>query len=141
MPQLTKSRTAYIKAPADQVWRALTDPALTIQYVGGRVQSTWRPGDQIAYLAPDGDEKTLEGQLIEVEPNRKLVLECRWLFTPELAADQPHVETFEIEPMGEATKLTATFTYEPDSPTYAACDMARTGDNLKSLLETGKPVF
>jgi hypothetical protein len=62
-------------------------------------------------------------------------------FHPELAADQPHMETFEIEPMGEATKLTATFTHDPDSPTYAACDMARTGDNLKSLLETGKPVF
>jgi uncharacterized protein YndB with AHSA1/START domain len=137
-----KSRTAYINAPAEQVWRALTDPDLTVQYVGARVRSTWRPGDHITYMAPDSDQKTFEGRLIEVEPNRKLVLECRWLFTPELAADQPHRETFELEPVGEVTRLTATFAYQrDDSPTKAACDMARTGDNLKSLLETGKPIF
>jgi hypothetical protein len=44
--------------------------------------------------------------------------------------------------MGEVTKLTATFDgYAEDSPSYFACDMARTGDNLKSLLETGAPLF
>jgi uncharacterized protein YndB with AHSA1/START domain len=142
MSELTLTRTAYIKAPAAEVWRALTDPQLTVQYVGGRVQSTWRPGDEVAYLAPDSDEKLLLGRLLEVEPNRRLVLECRWLFTPELAADKPHREVFELEPMGEITRLTATFDgYEPGSPAYLACDMARTGENLKSVLETGAPLF
>lgn len=142
MPELAKSRTAYIRASTDDVWRALTDPNLTVQYVGGRVQSTWRPGEALAYLAPDRDEKILDGRLIEVEPGRKLVLECRWLFTSDLAGDKPHRETFELEPMGDITKLTATFDqYEDGSPSYAACDLARTGDNLKSLLETGRPVF
>ncbi len=44
--------------------------------------------------------------------------------------------------MGEITRLTATFDgYEPNSPSYLACDMAKTGENLKSLLETGAPLF
>jgi hypothetical protein len=40
------------------------------------------------------------------------------------------------------TKLTATFDeYEHGSPTYVACDMARTGDALKTLLESGILLF
>jgi len=139
---LVHKRTAYIRASADDVWRALTDPSLTIRYVGTRVESTWKPGDQLIYLAPDSDQKLLEGTLLEVEPGRRLVLECRWLFSPEMAAEQPHREVFEIEPLGEVTKLTATFDgYEEGSAAYFACDMARTGDGLKYLLETGKDLF
>jgi uncharacterized protein YndB with AHSA1/START domain len=134
-------REAYIRTSADKVWEALTDPEVTARYVfgGARVQSTWRPGDEIVYLSPDGSTRVLEGKLLEVEPGRRLVLECRLLMTPELAADSPHRETFEIEEMGEICKLTATFDrYAPESPTYAACDMAMTGSSLKSLLETGE---
>src|SRR5262245_56994278 len=65
MPKLVKSRTAHIEAPAEQVWKALTDPELTIRYVGRRVRPSWL-GDHIAYLAPYSDEKTLEGGLVEV---------------------------------------------------------------------------
>lgn len=139
---LVHKRTAYIRASADDVWRALTDPSLTVRYVGTRVESTWTPGDKLVYLAPDSDQKLLEGTLVEVEPRRRLVLECRWLFAPEMAAERPHHETFEIEPLGEVTKLTATFDgYEDGSAAYYACDMARTGDGLKYLLETGKDLF
>ena len=143
MSGLMKTRTAYIHAPVEEVWRALTDPRLTVQYVGGRVQSTWQPGDEVVYLAPDSDVRLFEGHLLEVEPMRKLVLRCRWLFAPELAADKPHREVFALEAMGPVTRLTATFDeYEDDdSPTYIACDLARTGDSLKSLLENGTLLF
>ena len=142
MSELMKTRTAYIQAPVDEVWRALTDPRMTVQYVGGRVQSSWRAGDAVVYLAPDSDRRLLEGYLLEVAPNTRLVLRCRWLFTPELAADKPHRETFELEPVGPVTRLTATFDeYEDESASYVACDMARTGDSLKSLLESGTLLF
>ena len=68
MSQTTKARTAYINAPLEEVWRALSDPDVTVQYVGARVQSTWRPGDEVLYLAPDSDARLLEGQIIEVDP-------------------------------------------------------------------------
>jgi len=141
MSELKLFREEYIRSSADQVWQALTDPEVTAKYVGGgaRVQSTWRPGDEIVHLAPDGATRVLEGTLLEVEPRRRLVLECRLLWAPELAADSPHRETFEIEEMGEICKLTATFDrYTPGSPAYQSCGMAMTGSSLKSLLETGE---
>jgi len=142
MSETMKTRTAYINAPVEDVWRALTDPQVTVQYVGGRVQSTWRPGDEVLYLAPDSDARLLEGYVIEVEPLRRLMIRCRWLSAAEPAADKPHRETFELEGLGNVTKLTATFDeYEDGSLSYHACDMARTGDSLKTLLEVGSRLF
>jgi len=141
MSQPTLTRETYIRATAAQVWQALTDPELTAQYAFGRVQSTWHPGDAIVYLAPDGTTRVLEGTLLEVEPRRRLVLLCRFLGDPQLAADRPHRETFAIEELGGICRLTATFDqYAPDSAAYRACahGMAVTGSSLKSLLETGE---
>ncbi|HEX5501659.1 MAG TPA: SRPBCC domain-containing protein [Thermomicrobiales bacterium] len=142
MSERVLRREEYIRASADQVWRALTDPEVTARYAfgGARVQSTWRVGDEIHYLTPDGAGRLLEGTLLEVERGRRLVLSCRFLGDPRLAADRPHRETFEIEDLGELCKLTATFDhYAPDSPAYQHCalGMAMTGSSLKSLLETG----
>jgi len=147
MTELVSRRGEYIRASATDVWRALTDPDMTEQYLGGaRIQSTWRPGDEITYLAPDGVTRLLEGKLLEVIPNRRLVFECKLLFDPRFAAEKPHRETFEIEDLGNVCLLTATFDqYQPDSLSYAfACDsrggMDLTGSSLKSLLETGSPI-
>src|SRR6516164_307264 len=42
-------------ATPDRVWQAFTDGDLTAWYFfGSRVQSGWRPGDQIVYIGPDG---------------------------------------------------------------------------------------
>jgi hypothetical protein len=55
---------------------------------------------------------------------------------------QPHRQTFELETVGNVTRLTATFDeYEEGSASYHACDMARTGDSLKTLLESGTQLF
>lgn len=147
MTELKSNRGEYIRASAADVWRALTDPDMTEQYLGdARVQSTWRAGDEITYLAPDGVTRLLEGKLLEVVPNRRLVFECRLLWDPRFAAEEPHREAFEIEDFGDVCLLTATFDqYQPDSLSYAfACDsrggMDLTGSSLKSLLETGTPI-
>lgn len=146
MPELISKRSEYIRASASEVWRALTDPDLTEQYIGTRVQSTWQVGDEIRYVTADGNVM-LEGTLLEVVPNRRLVYECRLLWEPRFAAEKSHRETFEIEDFGDVCKLSAVFDdYEPDSPSFAfACDsrggMDLTGSSLKSLLETGSPLF
>lgn len=142
MSDLTLTNTIYIRTTAAQLWQALTDPDITGKYTSGaRVQSSWRPGDAIIYLAPDGATRLIEGTLLAVEPGQRLAFECRLLFNIALAGDRPHRETFAIEEMGEICKLTATFDrYAPDSPAYrvAAQGMPRTGSALKSLLETGE---
>ena len=147
MTELVSRRGEYIRASAAEAWRALTDPDLTEQYLeGSRIRSTWRVGDPITYLAPDRVTPLLEGKLLEVVPNRRLVFECRLLFDPVFAAENPHRETFEIEDYGDVCFLTATFDqYQPNSAAYAfACNarggMDLTGSSLKSLLETGQPI-
>ena len=147
MTELVSKRGEYIRASTADVWRALTDPDMTEQYLGGaRVRSTWQPGGEITYMAPDGITRLLEGKLLEVVPNRRLVFECRLLWDPRFADEEPHRETFEIDDLGDVCFLMATFDqYEPDSLSYAfACDsrggMDLTGSSLKSLLETGTPI-
>ncbi len=141
MSDRTLTNTVYIRTTADELWHALTDGDQSVQYVGARVQSTWRPGDEIVYLSPDGSTRLVEGRLLEVEPKRRFVFECRLLLDPTLAADGLHRETFEIEELGETCRCTAIFDqYPAGSPAYhLQCQgsMQMCGSSLKSLLETG----
>jgi uncharacterized protein YndB with AHSA1/START domain len=141
MSRMTLFREENSRASADQVWQALTDPAVTVQYVFGRarVQSTWRPATRSLIFSPDGTVRAREGTLLQVEPQRHLVVTCLLLWNPELAADSPHRETFEIEEMGDICTRTSTFNqYTSGSPAYQPCGIARTASSLKSLLETGQ---
>jgi hypothetical protein len=145
MVEDTLTNTVYIRTTAEELWRALTDGDLSVQYVGARVQSTWRPGDEIVYLTPEGSAHLVEGTLLEVVPNRRFVFEGRLLLDPALAADSPHRELFEIEDLGGGVcRCTATFDgYAPGSPTLAfqgQGNMQMCGSSLKSLLETGEPL-
>jgi hypothetical protein len=138
------TNTVYIRTTADDLWRALTDGDLSVQYVGARVQSTWHPGDEIVYLSPDGRTRLVEGTLLEVEPRRRFVFVGRLLMDPALAADRPHRESFEIEDLGGICRCTAVFDeYASDSPTLrfqGLGSMQQCGSSLKSLLETGEPL-
>jgi uncharacterized protein YndB with AHSA1/START domain len=136
------TNTVYIKTSLARLWKALTDGDDSVQYVGGRVQSTWEVGDRIAYLTPDGKIPLVEGKLLEVVPNKRIVFECRLVFDPVLAADGLHREIFEIEQTTEdVCRCTATFDqYPANSPTYVFQNqgsMQKCGSSLKSLLETG----
>jgi hypothetical protein len=71
MPEATLSNTVFIRTSAEDLWRALTDGDIAVQYVGSRVQSSWQPGDEIVYLSPDGATRLVEGRLLEVEPRRR----------------------------------------------------------------------
>jgi hypothetical protein len=136
------TNTVYIRTTAEHLWRALTDGDLSVQYVGARVQSTWCPGDDITYWSPDGASRLVQGTLLEVAPGRRFVFEGRLLFSPELAADRPHRERFELEDLGGICRCTAVFDqYAPDSPTLrfqSQGNMQMCGSSLKSLLETGE---
>jgi len=138
----TITNTVYIKTSAARLWKALTDGNESVQYVGARVQSTWRVGDRIQYLTPDGTRPLIEGKLLEVVPDTRFVFECRLLFDPVLAADGLHREMFEIEQVTEdICRCTATFDhYPPNSPAFHFQNqgsMQKCGSSLKSLLETG----
>lgn len=132
------TNTVDIRTTADDLWRALTNGDQSVKYVGARVQSTWRPGDEIVYLSPDSSTRLAEGTLLEVEPKHRFVFECRLLMDPALAADRPHREAFEIEDLGDVCRCTATFDqYAVNSPALrfqGQGSMQMCGSSLKSLL-------
>ena len=61
MVENTLTNTVYIRTTAQELWRALTDGDLSVQYVGARVESTWRPGEEIVYLTPDAPRQSGTG--------------------------------------------------------------------------------
>jgi len=134
----------YICATPERVWQALTDGDLTAKYsFGSRVRSSWRPGDEIAFVGPDGTTCMSEGTITEAIPGRRLVYRARLLYDPELAKDAPVRLTWEITPFSDISKVVMTHDeFTGETATYCAVTSAvpLMLSSLKSLLETGEPL-
>jgi uncharacterized protein YndB with AHSA1/START domain len=132
----------YVRATADQVWRAITDGDLTSQYYfGARVQSTWTAGAPYAYLAADGVTHLSDGTVLEVEAPHRLVYDGRLLYDPEVAKDAPILLTWEVQPMGDVCLVRLTHDrFEGETATYRAVvsGVPVLMSSMKSLLETGQ---
>ncbi len=90
-------------------------------------------------VRPDGS-LTDTGEIIEVDPPRRVVI--RWLneWKPELKAEGPSRCTIELEPVDAAVKLTITHEIDRRESrfiTAVSSGWPRILSNLKSLLETG----
>jgi uncharacterized protein YndB with AHSA1/START domain len=66
--------SVVIKASAEEVWRALTEPAAIKQYMfGATVKSSWREGDPISWKGEwKGKSFEDKGAILRVEPNHLL---------------------------------------------------------------------
>src|SRR5205085_11443353 len=98
----------YIRATADQIWNAITQPEFTAQYFfGSRVQTNGMAGTPIRHYAPDGVHLWGDDVILESDPSRRLVHSWRPLYDPELAAEPRTRVTWEIEPQASGvTRLT-----------------------------------
>src|SRR5204862_2878020 len=110
----------YIKATPQAIWDAITKPEWTERYgYGGRGEYELRPGG--AYRAHASDEMKkysaergfdipdviVDGEIIESDPPRRLVLTWRMLMDPTMAAEGFTRLTYELEEIpGAGTKLT-----------------------------------
>ena len=52
-----------------------------------------------------GDQLQLDGEILEIDPPRRLVTTFSAVWSPDVAADPPSRLTWEIEPMGAACRL------------------------------------
>lgn len=131
----------YIRTTPERLWQALTDPAFTRHYwLGMWHESDWKPGSPWRIMIPDG-RVGHSGEILMSEPGRRLVLAWRNEFQPELRVEGHTRVTFDIEPQGEAVKLTVT--HESDMPESKVIATVSSGwphilASLKSLLETGE---
>jgi uncharacterized protein YndB with AHSA1/START domain/DNA-binding transcriptional ArsR family regulator len=135
--------TVLIKATPERVWQALTDPAYTREYFfRSSVHSEWTVGAKVSYSYDDGTV-VLDGEVLEVDPPRKLVTTFNAIWDDETRADPPSRVTWLLDPMGEATRLTVTHDgFEGRTATYGQVSegVPVIVSGLKTLLETGSPL-
>jgi len=133
----------YIRTTPEKLWRALMEPDFTRQYWMGTTQEcAWKPGAAWKILFSDG-RMADSGEVVEIEPQRKLILNWRNEMFPELTAEGYSRMSYELEQAGETVKLTVR--HEMDKSDSKFIKAVSNGwpiilSGLKSLLETGAPI-
>ncbi|RSM83019.1 transcriptional regulator [Amycolatopsis sp. WAC 01375] len=161
----TQVYRVYIKATPEKIWDAITKPEWSRKYgYTGLVDFDLRPGGKHAthptpeYVEAGFTNDLVDGEVLEVDPPRKLVITWKLLMDPSFEKEPYTKLTYEIEETKTAgTRLTVTHDVT-DAPTTAALvngsqeDVnAGPGENagggwawilsdLKTLLETDEPL-
>ena len=98
----------YIRTTPEKLWQALTDPELTRRFwLGCWQKSEWKAGTSWQLMIPDGRVGD-SGEVLEIDPPRRLVVSWRNEFKPELREEGYSRMTYELEKLGESVKLTVT---------------------------------
>jgi uncharacterized protein YndB with AHSA1/START domain len=131
----------YIRTTPERLWQALLDPEFTRQFwVGTWQDCDWKAGAPWRLMIPDGRVGD-SGEVLEIDPPRRLVLSWRNEFKAELREEGYSRLTYTLEPQGESVKLTVL--HEIGRPDSKFIDAVSHGwplllSSLKSLLETGE---
>jgi uncharacterized protein YndB with AHSA1/START domain len=151
----TKLYRVYIRASAQQVWDAITDPEWNSRYgYPGRTEFDLRPGGAVRAILPpgllgSGEFVGVDGEVVECDPPHRLVQTYRFLFTPDQVEEGFHEVVWDVhEEHGGVTRLTVTHdvTNAPLAASMIDGDPALEEggggwpwilSGLKTLLETG----
>ncbi|WP_040833944.1 ArsR/SmtB family transcription factor [Nocardia brevicatena] len=131
--------TTYIRATAEQVWKALTDADLTASYWGHANVSDWQPGSTWEHRRVDGSGAIdIVGRVLETEPPTRLVF--TFADPDGDPSREASVVTFLVEPYHDIVRLTVTHEKLANQEEYTAVSGGWPAilANLKSLLETGE---
>ena len=153
----TQVYRVYIKTTPQAIWDAITRPEWTERYgYCGRVDFDLRPGGAYTGYSNEGmramgaPDVAVDGEVLEVDPPRKLVQTFRMVMDEAMAAQGFTRLTYEIEERKNGvTRLTLTHELE-DAPLLAVLMSGGMEDEgagggwnwvlsgLKTLLETGQ---
>jgi len=140
MARSTFVYVTYIRTTPARLWSALTDVEFMKQYwFGMQCVSQWTKGSSWKMVAADGKIFD-DGEIVEADPPRRLVIRWQHQNRPELKAEGPSLCTLELEPDGSAVKLSITHSIERDPSKFIEAvsgGWPKIMSNLKSLLETG----
>jgi uncharacterized protein YndB with AHSA1/START domain len=136
--------TIYIAATPERVWQALTTAELSRQYFfGNAVDVDLKIGGTFIVRAPDGSLH-IGGEVFECDPPRKLTVTFNVNWPGLVEKLGPTLVTYEIEPAGDAVRLTMTELHDrpigDDILSGGRAGWPVMLSSLKSLLETGKPL-
>jgi uncharacterized protein YndB with AHSA1/START domain len=136
---------SFIAAPVEQVWQALTDPAMTSAYFMGATVEVGEAGGRYAVIR---DRPDVTGKVLVKEPPTRL--RVTWEVAAPPSVDLPNCEVeFLVEPAatpdgGEVAKLTVSEFVDGEVPSrFVAAGRNGWGlivSGLKTYLESGKPL-
>jgi len=96
----------YIRTTPESLWRAITDGEQTARYYYGTAfrpaGGDLRAGTRYTYDYPDGSAAA-EGEILELDPPRRLAMTFHALWDAEIAAEAPLRQVWEIEPGDDGT--------------------------------------
>jgi uncharacterized protein YndB with AHSA1/START domain/DNA-binding transcriptional ArsR family regulator len=128
----------YIATTTERLWSALTDPEQTAVYWKHRNVSGWSKGDRWEHVRLDGGSDG-GGTITEIDPPHRL--SHTWGSSDDPDAGPPSRVTFDLEPVGDAVRLTVTHEdLAPNEADDVSDGWAMVLSSLKSWLETGQPI-
>jgi uncharacterized protein YndB with AHSA1/START domain/biotin operon repressor len=130
----------YIRTTPERLWEAITVPDIRAKYnFGARVVSEWTPGARYQMGVPATDLLLGEGEVLEVDPPRRLVHTMTALWSDDVKQEGTSRVTWEIEPIGDSCRLTVLHDQLRDGANpelFGGWPMILSG--LKTWLETGE---
>ena len=134
----------YIRTTSEQLWSALTSKEFAQEYWrGASPEADWKLGGSWKLMFPDGRVADA-GEIVAFEPPKRLGIRWRNEWKPEFKAEGWSLCTMEIEPVGDAVKLTVTHSMEREGSKFIGAvseGWPQILSNLKSLLETGAVIL
>src|SRR6202158_3549875 len=100
--------TIYTASTPEKVWQALTTAEFSRKYFSGfAVEAELKVGGAFVARAPDGSVH-ISGEVIECDPPRKLTITWNVNWPALVEKLRPTLVNYEIEPVGDAVRLTMT---------------------------------
>ena len=130
----------YIRTTPERLWEAITDSEIRSKYTFGvRIACDWQVGSRFEQSSPKADGLLGEGEILEIDPPRRLVQSARMLWSDEVKAEGTSRITWEIEPVGDSCRLLVIHDQLREGANeqlYGGWPMILSG--LKTWLETGE---
>ncbi|HTF51029.1 MAG TPA: metalloregulator ArsR/SmtB family transcription factor [Pseudonocardia sp.] len=130
----------YIRTTPERLWTAITDPEIRRKYnFGVGIKSDWTPGAHIEMRSPNAPVPLGEGEVLEIDPPRRLVHTLTALWSDEVRDEGVSRVTWEIEPVADSCRLVVTHDQLREGANdelYGGWPMILSG--LKTWLETGE---
>jgi DNA-binding transcriptional ArsR family regulator len=130
----------YIRTTPERLWQALTSPEDRRKFqFGTSITSDWTVGSRVELGAPEQGLVLGDGEVLEVDPPRRLVQSMRALWSEDVRNEGTSRVTYEIEQVRDSCRLTVTHDQLREGANeelYGGWPMILSG--LKTWLETGE---
>jgi uncharacterized protein YndB with AHSA1/START domain len=130
----------YIKTTPERLWEAITDREIRAKFqFGSRVESDWEAGSHIRITSPGAPEILGDGEILEIDPPRKLVHTMIALWGEDVKEEGYSRVTWDIEQVADSCRLTVTHDQLREGANdqlYGGWPMILSG--LKTWIETGE---